>query len=204
LIYTLKLTKILVMSDNTAESNTLPSPPPCGDMENAEKYLNWLIDLIQTDKITVTHTDLRKFDPCSMQDHYFVPMDDYTVEVSHSKNPNTDADSFVMLFNNIKKIAAGNAEKVILAYIPLSDGQFRKFKLISDQQIERYIRQAEERRFQEAMAPVDQMFQKLSGGSTPPETPSHETPKIKNDHDYLASDAPAPEHFHQDGRTYSA
>ncbi len=150
------------MSEQSVQSqNYTKLPPPSGDSETAEKYIHQLIDLINTEKLTVIHTDLSKFDPTTLADHYRLDLKDYDVEISHNKNPNTSADSYVMLFNNLKSINNASTEKVILAYIHLSELQFSKIKTVSDEQIERRLREAEKKRFKEAMIPVDQALEQL-------------------------------------------
>ncbi len=143
--------------------STQPTIPPAGDAQKAEKYLTWLCNLIGQDKLVAVHTDLKKFDPNTMQDHYQMILQNFVIEVSHSRNPNNDKDSYIMLFNNMREIAAGTAQKVILAYIPLTEKQFKSFKFSADDQKERFIKQEEERRFKQVMAPVDHVLNSLSG-----------------------------------------
>ncbi len=140
-------------------------PPPSGDTEKADKYLAQLIELINEDKLIVSHTDLSKFDPTSLQDHYRLDLKDYEVEVSHNKQANTGKDSYIILFNNLKSLNEKCTEKVILAYLYLTADQFAKFKTIADDQIERKRKEAEEKRFKEAMAPVDQALEQLTASS---------------------------------------
>lgn len=153
-----------LMSDQTlVDQNTSGElPPPIGDTEKADKYINTLIDLITADKLTVSHTDLAKFDPTSLQDHYRMDLQDYEIEVSHNKDPDTGQDSFVMLFTNLKHLNEQSSPKVILAYIHLNEAQFQKFKTISDDQIFKKRKEAEEKRFKEAMIPIDQILEQLS------------------------------------------
>lgn len=136
--------------------------PPKGDLEKAEKYINQLVDLLNQQRIEVYHTDLTKFDPTSLQDHYAISLKDYQIEISHSKHQDTDKNSYVMIFNNLKNISEGNGEKVILAYIYLADSQFSKFKIVADRQIEEKRRMEEERRFKEALAPIDNLLDQAS------------------------------------------
>lgn len=137
--------------------------PPKGDLEKAEKYVNQLIDLINQNKIEVYHTDLKKFDPTSLQDHYTIGLKDYQIEISHSKHPGSDKNSYVMIFNNLKNLAGGSGEKVILGYIYLADSQYSKFKIVADTQIEARRRAEEEKRFNEAVEPIDRLLITVSG-----------------------------------------
>src|SRR5688572_20857956 len=82
-------------------------PPPQGDPEKAGKYIERLVQLLNQDKVTVVHTDLTRFDPSALEDHYRIDLQDYQVEVSHSKQPSTGKDSYVILFTNIKNIREG-------------------------------------------------------------------------------------------------
>lgn len=148
-------------------SNQIPNlPPPSGDPIKAEKYVNQLINLIEVDKLTISHTDLSKFNPGSLQDHFFLQLKDYQVEISHSKHPHSGKDIYTMLFTNLKNVANGSCQKVILAYMHLDDSQFIKFKKAWAQQAERKRRAEEERRLKEALAPVDNLLEQLSPSST--------------------------------------
>ena len=118
------------MSDTqpqTAQSNDTSTklPPPSGDAEKADRYITQLTDLISADKLTVSHTDLSKFDPTSLQNHYRLNLQDYEIEVSHNKQPDSGQDFYVILFNNLKYINEKCTEKIILAYMHLSDSQFK-------------------------------------------------------------------------------
>lgn len=137
-------------------------PPPIGDPKSAERYLNQLISLIETDKITVHHTDLSKFDPSALEDHYRIDLKNYLVEVSHSKNPNTGKDQFILLFNNIKQVRDECTEKVILAYLHLEDIQYSRFKNAADAQILKIHQLAEQKRLAEALAPIETFLENLS------------------------------------------
>lgn len=137
----------------------IPNTPPKGDYQKAEKYINKLVTLADQDKITVLHTDLNKFDPGSIQDHYRIDLKDYQIELSHSKLPSSGVDSFVMIFTNFKNVQSGNTEKAILAFTQLSDSQFAKFKTSADDQIERRRRAEEEKRFNMAVAPIDDLLE---------------------------------------------
>lgn len=158
-------------AETQSVSSAITLPPPSGDPQKAEDYLQKLIRLIRDDKLLVTHTDLQKIDPGSLQDHYRNDLGDYDVEVSHSKQPDTGQDHYVIIFNNLNQIKDGCAQKAVLAYLHLTEQQFQRFKEISDDQIERKRREEEERRFKEAMSPVDEAIKKLSDNfSTSAET----------------------------------
>ena len=136
-------------------------PPPGGDPTQAEKYITQLIQLIEQDKLTVNHTDLTKFDPSNLEVHYRLDLDDYQIEVSHSKHPNSGKDSYIILFNNLKKLAEKISEKVILAYMHLEHDQFTRFKKASLEQAERVKKVEEERKLKNALQPVDEILEVL-------------------------------------------
>lgn len=136
-----------------------PGSPPKGDHQKAEKYISKLIQLLNQDKVEVIHTDLNRFDPGSIQDHYRVDLKEYQIEISHSKLPSSGADSFVMIFTNFSNVQAGNTEKVILAYTQLSEAQFTRFKTAAEDQLERERKVEEEKRFNSATAPIDQILE---------------------------------------------
>lgn len=151
------------MSEDTVQPTTpAPTPPPHGDEKSAEKYLQKLLLLIDQNKVTVEHTDLKKYDLSTMQDHYLVDLTEYEVEVSHSKQPDTNKDFYVMLFNSIKKVQAECTHKVILAYIHLNEDQFRNFKSTAQGYIDRKHREEEEKHFQLAMEPIDHLLENLT------------------------------------------
>lgn len=140
----------------------ISKPPPSGDPVKAASYINQLIELINQDILTVSHTDLSKFDPSSLQDHYRLDLKDYEIEVSHTKQPDSGKDFYVILFNNLKHISDGFTEKIILAYMHLSEDQFKSFKSASHKQKEKKIKAAEEKRLQEVMVPIDQALKQLA------------------------------------------
>lgn len=140
-------------------------PPPSGDPQKAEKYVNQLISLLESDKLTISHTDLARFDPSSLQDHFFIELRDYRVEISHSKHPNSGKDSYVILFTNLKKVYDGSCEKIILAFMHLDDSQFMKFRRAYTQQADRIKKAEEEKRLKEALEPVTKILDNLSEGS---------------------------------------
>jgi hypothetical protein len=145
------------MSDSSNQT------PPRGDFEKAERYINQLVGLLNQNKIEAFRTDLKKFDPTTLHDHYSVSLRDYQIELSHSKQPDSNKDSYVMIFNNLKQLSEGHGEKVILAYIYMTDSQFGKFKLVADRQIEQKRKAEEEKRFSEALAPIDELLSQASG-----------------------------------------
>lgn len=138
-------------------------PPPSGDPKQADRYISQLINLINKDQLTVSHTDLAKFDPTLLQDHYRLELKDYEVEVSHSKQPDSGKDFYVILFNNLKYINEQYSEKVILAYMHLNEHQFKSFKSAVEEQTERKKKALEEKRLHEAMSPIDQALKDLDG-----------------------------------------
>lgn len=147
-------------------------PPPSGDSEKVDRYLTQLTELINADKLLVSHTDLAKFDPTSLQDHYRLELNDYEVEVSHNKQPDSGKDFYIMLFNNLKSVNEKCTEKVILAYLHITGDKFAKFKTAAETQIERKRKEAEEKRFKEAMAPIDQALEELASNPQPNNTPA--------------------------------
>lgn len=155
------------MSDQTTlpVDSSAQLPPPSGNSDEADKYLTQLINLIDEDKLLVSHTDLAKFDPTSLQDHYRLDLKDYEIEVSHNKQPDTGQDLYIILFNNLKYIDQNYNQKVILAYIHLTQDQFRNFKSVSDEQLKRKRAEAEEKRFRETMKPIDFALEQLSTNS---------------------------------------
>ncbi|MDD2822684.1 MAG: hypothetical protein PHQ59_01250 [Candidatus Daviesbacteria bacterium] len=153
-------------------------PPPAGDGEKSEKYLNQLIDLINQDKLPVSHTDLNKFEVASIEDHYRMDLGDYEVEINHSKQPDTGQDFYIMLFNNIKQIETQGqscVNKVILAYTHLTEPQFEDFKEASDASIERIKKKEEAKRFAAVMSPIDELLGNLSSNTKTEEEPIQET-----------------------------
>lgn len=148
--------------DSLTPQNYLPPPPPHGDETKAEQYVQRLIHLINAGKVTVTRTDLQKFEISGLQDHYFINLGGYEIEVSHSKHLETGRDFFVMLFNNIKQVEAKCATRVILAYSHLNAVQFSNFKAAAGHYLGKQKREEENKRFQEAMAPIDQVLGSIS------------------------------------------
>lgn len=141
-------------------------PPPIGDAKKADYYIAQLITLIKSDRLVVKQTDLAKFDPSSLQNHYRLDLKSYEVEVSHSKQADSGKDFYIILFNNLAQISNQCTEKIILAYIHLSYEQFRNFKTAADEQLERKRKEAEEKRFNEAMAPIDRTLEQLTESKT--------------------------------------
>lgn len=151
------------MSDS-ADDNVLSEKlvPPSGDSKQAEKYIIQLKALVDADKVTVSHTDLSRFDPSTLQDHYRLELKDHSVEISHSKHPDNGNDSFVILFTNLQNIRDGCTEKIILAYMHLSPDQFKSFALTVNQQDQRIKKAEETKRLSQALAPVDAVIEELS------------------------------------------
>lgn len=153
------------MPDMTSDNQNPNLPPPGGDPSQAEKYINQLISLIDKDKLDVSHTDLSKFDPSTLQDHYRLELRDYQVEVSHSKHPDSGKDSYIILFTNIKNHLSGDCEKIILAFMHLDVNQFLRFKKVSLNQLDKKRRAEEEKRLKAALEPVDLLLEDLNGDS---------------------------------------
>ena len=160
-------------------SDTENKNPPRGDFQKAEEYINKLVELVNRNKLQVTHTDLKRFDPTTLQDHYTVNLNDYHIEISHSKQPDNGKDSYVMIFNNLKQLAEG-AEKVILAYVYLVESQFSKFKMIADRQLEEKRKAEEEKKFKEALAPIDELLDKAAGDAPASQTPLTNNPLMQS------------------------
>lgn len=140
----------------------MSTTPPSGDTQKAEEYLVKMLPLIESEKLLVNHTDLSKFDPTSLEDHYRVDLKEYLIEVSHSKNPDTGRDSFVMLFNNLSQIDTDSTQRVILAYLHLTEEQFRRFADCAQSQAERIKAREEEKRLNEALKPIDDVFDEMN------------------------------------------
>lgn len=158
-------------------------PPPAGDSQKSEKYLNQLINLINQDTLPVTHTDLNKFNITSIEDHYRMNLDDYEVEINHSKQPDTGQDFYIMLFNNIKQLQSGGqncVNKVILAYTHLTESQFESFKEAADSALERRHKAEEAKRFSAAMTPIDDLLNNL-GSASPTEKTAEEEAETPED-----------------------
>lgn len=147
-------------------SNSSQLPPPSGNPNQAEYYMTKLVELIDMDKLTAARTDLSKFNPTALHDHFRLDLKDYEVEISHNKQPDSGKDFYVILFNNLKFINEQCSEKVILAYMHLSPQQFHSFKSATERQMLRKKRLEEEKRLQEAMAPIDHTLDQLATSSS--------------------------------------
>src|SRR5579884_1003285 len=159
--------------------------PPGGDSKQAQRYIDTLSELIKADKITVSQTDLSRFNSPSMEDHYRIDLQHYDAELSHNKNPETGEETFILIFNSINKFDNENPKPVILSYLRLTDEQFLKLKQAADNQLEKFRQVQEEERFTTTMAPIDQMLSQLGAGnstikSTPPPPPAPEKPQEKS------------------------
>jgi hypothetical protein len=166
-------------------------PPPSGDSQRAEKYVSELTPLISQGKLVVEHTDLSKYDPSSLHDHYRVDMLDYQLEISHTKAPLTGKDSYVLLFNNLKNIREGCTEKVILAYLILTADQFKKLQDVADEQIETRKKIEEEKRFAAAMTDVDKMLDKIAKGEVDISKSAQPLPTIKTEEEKKKEEKPS-------------
>lgn len=155
--------------ENTQGQKTLP---PIGDVSKAEKYINQLIELMNKDKCTVTQSDLAKFGQSHMQEHFRISLGTYDAEVSHSLNQN-QKDTYILLFTNTQQIKEGKAQDAILAYINLSSELYNELKASIETHIERKIKEAEQKRFNEAMQPIDDFIdQALEDEAVESETPT--------------------------------
>lgn len=150
------------MPDSDNQTAKLSEPPPSGDHKQAEPYLSQIIQFVDQDLLHIHHTDLSKFDPTALQDHYRLELKEYEVEVSHSKHPDTGKDSYILLFNNIKKVAQNDCQKVILAYMHLAEEQFQRFRKAKENQTERRRKEEEEKRLKEALQPIDEALEELT------------------------------------------
>lgn len=144
--------------------NPTSEPPPGGDQQRAESYIKQLIQLLTDNKLTATHTDLTKFDPNALQDHYRIDIKTYQLEVSHSKQPATGKDIYVLLFINSPSVDDFYNAHGIIAYLVLSDDQFKRFKAIADEQIETRRKVEEEKRFAKAIKPIEELLDKIAKG----------------------------------------
>lgn len=138
-----------------------PPPPPQGDEAKGEKYVSDLVRLIEQGKIQVHKTDLSQFNPSSLQNHYRVELNDFQIEISHSSHLDSGNNSYVIIFNNLKNIADGNTEKAILAYIHLTEPQYKRFFKAAEEQIEKLKKVEDERRFLDAVKPLDNLLSEI-------------------------------------------
>jgi len=139
--------------------------PPKGDEQKGEKYVVDLIRLIDQGKVQVNKTDLSQFNPSSLQNHYRLDLDDFQIEISHSTHLETGANSFVIIFNNLRNIADGNTEKAILAYIHLTEEQYRRFHSTAEEQIEKLKKIEDEKKFIDAVRPLDDRLAALDSSN---------------------------------------
>lgn len=179
------------------QSNNLhpiqPAVPPKGDEQKGEKYISDLIRLIEQGKVQVHKTDLAQFNPSSLQNHYRLDLDDFQIEISHSTHLESGASSFVIIFNNLKNIADGNTEKAILAYIHLSEEQYRRFHQVAEEQIERLRKIEDEKKFIQAVRPLDERLAALESSSK--DIFSEKLADIKTSHHYQEEVKPVEESY---------
>lgn len=178
--------------NDIASSTDIKLMPPQGERDQADKYLHKLITLLDQNKIKVVHTDLKKFDLASLEDHYSISLDNYEVEVSHTKQPDTGKDFYIILFNNLKRIQANGescTNKLILAYIHLTQEQFQVFRSAAQDFLERRRKEEDSKRFKEVMEPINQILDNLGSGQknnqeTREKFPKpFEKPEVKSDQD---------------------
>lgn len=154
------------MPDTNTNLQTIAhTTPPKGDEAKGEKYIADLIRLLENGKIQVYKTDLSQFNPSSLQSHYRIDLDDFQIEISHSTHLETGSHSYVIIFNNLKKIADGNTGKAILAYIHLNETQYVRFHKAAEVQIEKLQKIENEKRFLQAVRPFDDKIAQLEGSS---------------------------------------
>jgi hypothetical protein len=140
-------------------------PPPSADGVHADKYIKWLVELIGKGKLLVLRSDLSKFTVDSLHEHYRINLDNYDLEVSHSKSPDNE-DMYIILFNNLRVVAAAQSERTILSYLQLSAEQFNQFKTVAEAQLNLIKKKQEEKRFTETMVGVDQELEKFASQNT--------------------------------------
>ena len=162
--------------DSLETSHSINTPPPVGDPQKAERYLSTIVGLINLDKIQVSPTDLSAFPQSTLKDHFRIKLQDYEIEISHNRAPETNNPSFIMLFSNSSLLKLGKADKVILAYLHLKEDQFNLFREAAFDQIERGQKQKDEEKFKEVMAPIDQIFEKLLSQSFEEQSPEDKLP----------------------------
>lgn len=165
------------------DSQTTDTLPPSGDNAKAEKYLSELIPLIQNNRVVVTATDLSTLGTTSLLAHYQIDIDQFRIEFGHSNHKESNTDSYLLVFNRLEKDIDGSTKKVVLAYVNLTEQQFASLKDLADKQITKIKQETEEKRFAEAMAPIDQILQRLSVAQTAentlptPPTPNNQIPQ---------------------------
>lgn len=173
--------------------------PPLGNPNKAEKYVVSLINLIQSNKVEVIKTDLNKFDLTTMQDHYRIDLRTYDVEVSHNVHPDTDKNFYTMLFNNLARLADGSSKKVVLAYVHLTESQYKRFKIAADEQLEKKKLEEDAARFAQVMVPFDTALQAMDSQSQEnlaPEPQIQPSQPIDNPFDQISDNpwsAPSPQ-----------
>ena len=149
------------MSSSPSDDQNSFTPPPSGDALQAENYIRRLINLINKDIVEISETDLAQFEPGPLLTHFRVILNDYHVELSHNKHPQTGVESHIMLFTNIKNTQE-KPEKIILAYMHLHATQFEDLKSAAHSQKERIRKKKEEKRLKDALRPIDQMLDEIS------------------------------------------
>lgn len=162
------------MNQSAKDQNNL-TPPPAGDSIQAEKYISKIVRLVEQEKLTVDHTDLSKFDPSNLQDHYRLDLKEYVLEVSHSKQPDSGKDSYILIFTNIKKFDS-DCQKIILAYLHLTAEQFKRFTSTAKVHLEKKQKEAAAKKLQEALSPIDQALDNLAEVSKHENSDSYEIP----------------------------
>ena len=132
--------------------------PPSADPKEAQKYINALVDLINLEKIRVKRSN--NLEQYNLKDHFRLSLEEYEIEVSH-RSQSDDKSSYVMVFSNSSLIHTASNKQVILAYIYLSDEQYKEFYEAATAQIQREESRIAEEKFKEAMSPIDNILEKL-------------------------------------------
>lgn len=155
--------------------------PPVGSPEEADNYIKTLIKLVDHDKLEVSHTDLKQFDPSTLQDHYRVTLgDDYEIEVSHSKAPDSEKEFYIILFNQLNRIQEVCVNKNILGYIHLTPAQFGTFKNAADSYLNKKKIAEEHEKFKSALSPIDDRLSQLTYGIVEEEADETDQPDDQN------------------------
>lgn len=138
------------------------STPPVGDHQQAEKYLTQLLSTLESHLYPLTRSDLST-NPGNFQDHYRIDLGQYHAEVSHSKHPQSGNDIYSLIFTSLEKIRLGQTDQAVLSYIPLTQDLFSRFKNAAESYFAAKKRLEEQKRFREAMQPIDDILK-----SSPP------------------------------------
>src|SRR4051812_22041908 len=128
-----------IMPDQNAQNQL----PPNADAQRAKQYVEQIIPLINSDQLMVKHINLSEFDPTHIQDHYQIDIENFGIEISHTKKPDTGQDIYVMIFNQLNQ----TPEKTLLAFAYIEKEQFMSIKTAADNQDKRQKDKIEAARF---------------------------------------------------------